>query len=92
MGKGSCSGKKQGEMCKIARIETFGTQIGSADPDEFPSIPVRNKNFRQPLARTLEPGTLPEIFVDVERYLLSDPSRPSDQCHGAVSGPAQRIR
>ena len=52
----------------------------------------RNKNFRQPLARTLEPGTLPEIFVDVERYPQSDAFRPSDRCYGVVSGPAQRIR
>jgi len=47
----------------------FGATHWQHRNGQFRSLPLKSrsaqKNFRQPLARTLEPGTLPEIFVDV---------------------------
>jgi hypothetical protein len=66
MGKGSCGGVKRGEMSRTAEFFASSGNAG-AGPIDFDRTPrERNKNFRQPLARTLEPGTLPEIFVDAD--------------------------
>jgi hypothetical protein len=92
IGKASCRGARQGKMCRAAETGVFDDERDRWSGAERSSTLERKKNFRQPLARTLEPGTLPEIFVDVERYFLSNPPQPSGRLYGVVSGPAQRIR
>src|SRR5579863_1532188 len=69
----------------------------ASKPTQSVRAPVRAraKNFRQLLARTLEPGTLPEILVDVGlrwRIGLLLCALARVPAYGAVSGPAQRIR
>ena len=89
MGKGSCRDPKAAEFARA-----LGPDVGPEETTRLAKGMQRGgvqKNFRQPLARTLEPGTLPEIFVDVDGMFRRE-NRFAERGYCAVSGPAQRIR
>ena len=87
-GQGELSRRETGKNVQVSRERRIPADVRLSS---YLSVPQRKKNFRQQLARTLEPGTLPEILVDVNRELGSV-STNSRRHQGAVSGPAHRIR